>query len=73
MHVHLVCDMDIRGGCCGMGATWSRIGYNVNHMVLSLLEIVSFNSILSFESWVDIQVCGGVGLVVLKLAGEYLG
>ena len=56
-----------------MGATWSRIGYNVNHMVLSLLEIVSFNSILSFESWVDIQVCGGVGLVVLKLAGEYLG
>ena len=32
--------------------------------------MVCFNVILSFEKWIDIQGCGGVGLVVLKVDGE---
>ena len=48
-------------------------GFWVNgHIVLGLLETASFNGILGFESWVDIQGRGGVGLMVLAVEGEYL-
>ena len=38
-------------------------------MVLVLLETVSFNRSLRFEIWVEIQGHGGVGMVVMKVAG----
>ena len=41
-------------------------------MVLGLLEMVSFNVSLRFEGWVKIQGHEGVGVVVLKVDGEYL-
>ena len=38
-----------------MGTTWGRRGYNVSHMVLVLLEAMSFNGSLCFDIWVEIQ------------------
>ena len=72
VHVHLVCDTDIRGVCHGKKSTWGSRGYNISCMVLCLLEIVSFNGSLSFEIWVDIQGCGVASLVVLKVDSEDL-
>ena len=37
-------------------------------MVLCLLETVSFDGSLVFECRVNIYICGGVGLMVLKVA-----
>ena len=69
VNVHLVYDTDIRGWCNGNRTTWGRRGYNISQMVLGLLETVSFNGRLMFERWVEIQVHGGVGLMLLKVAG----
>ena len=41
-------------------------------MVPGFLETVRFNFSLIFESWVGIQGRGGVGLVVLNVANEYI-
>ena len=70
MHVQLVCDMDIRGGCCGMRTTWSRRGYSTSHMIIGLMETVFLNIILRLEVWIDIQGHGGVGLVFLKVSSD---
>ena len=34
--------------------------------------MASFNGRFIFESWVEIQGCGGVGIVVLKVSSDYL-
>ena len=39
-------------------------------MVLELMETVSFNRSLSFEIWVEIQVRGGVVLMLLNDTGD---
>ena len=70
MHVHLVCDTEIKGGCSGTITTWVRREYNAIHMVLGFLETVSFNGSLRFDIWVEIQGHGGVGLMVPKVDGE---
>ena len=36
------------------------------------MQTVSLNGCLIFEIWVDIQVLGGVVLMVLKVSGEDL-
>ena len=64
--------MDIRVGCGGTRITWGRRGYSVSHMVLGLLEAVSFNGSLSFEIWAEIQGCEGVGMISSKVDGEDL-
>ena len=73
VHVHLVCDTDIRGECCGTRTTRFMRGYNVRHMVLGLIETVRFNGTPIFDIWFEIQGRGGVGLTVLKVDGEDLG
>ena len=72
MHVQIVCNTDIRGGCPVIRTNCGRKRYNPIQMVLGIPETVSFNVSLSFEIWVYIQALGGVGLMVLKVAGEYL-
>ena len=41
-------------------------------MILGFLETVDFNGKQSFESQVEIQGRGGVGMVVIKITGEDL-
>ena len=72
MHVRLVWDKEIRGGCYGTRTTWRSRGYNVGHMVLVILETVIFIDSLRFESWVNIQGRVGVSLVFLKVDSEDL-
>ena len=72
VHVHIVCDANIRGGYPGTIITWGARQYNVINMVLDLLETVSSNGILSFEIWVEIQDHVRVGMMILQVAGEDL-
>ena len=55
-----------------MRTTWGRRRYKISEMVLDPMETVSFNGRLRFESWVDIQGSGRVGLVVLKVNSKDL-
>ena len=72
MRVKLVCDTDIRGVCFVMRTTCGRRGYIISHIILGFLGTMIFNGSLSFERWVEIQGLQGLGLVVLRLEGEYL-
>ena len=72
MHVHLVYAMETRVGCCVMGTTqvWRR--HSVSHMILGNLETVGFKGSLRFEIFIEIQGCGSMGRVFLKVPSEYL-
>ena len=47
---------------------WRR--YSISHMIIVHLETVGFKDSLSFEIWIDIQSCGIMVMVVLKVSGE---
>ena len=72
VHVQIVCDTDIRGGFGGTKTTWGRREYSISHIFIGLLLMVGFNGSLRFESWIGIQGCGVVVLVVLRVDGYYL-
>ena len=57
VHVNLVCDIDIIGGCCGIGTTrdWRR--KIVIHMIIGPTETVGFKGSLRFDIWIKIQGC----------------
>ena len=54
VHVQLVYDTGIIGGCCYMITTWGSRGYSVNHIIIGFMETVDFNGSLSFEIRVDL-------------------
>ena len=68
MHVYLVCDVEIVGLFYGTITTQGWRGYSVSHIIPALLQTVGFKVSLSFEICIDIQVCGRMGLVVLKVS-----
>ena len=70
IHGSFVCDTNIRGGCYVTRTKLGRRGYSISHMVLGLRETVIFNGRIRFERWVEIQVRGGVGLMVPKVADK---
>ena len=72
MYVHLVCDKYIIRGCRGKRTTWGSRRYNFSYMFIGLMETVSFNDSLRFDIWFEIQGHGGVGMMLLKVAGENL-
>ena len=39
-------------------------------MIIGRLEMVRFKGSLIFDIWTEIQVCGRMGMVVLKVYGE---
>ena len=41
-------------------------------MILVCMETVGFKGRIIFEIWIEIQGCGRMGLVVLKVSGEDL-
>ena len=41
-------------------------------MIIGRLEMVGFKVSLIFDIWTDIQVCGRMGLVILKVPSEDL-
>ena len=71
-NVNLLYETYIRGVCRGTITTrgWRR--HSVSHMILVCMETVGFKGRIIFEIWIEIQGCGRMGLVVLKVTGDNL-
>ena len=49
---------------------WRR--HSASHMIIVHLKTVGFKGSFNFETWIEIQGCGRMRLVVLKVPGEDL-
>ena len=72
VHAYIFYDTDIRGGYNGTRITWVWRGYIISHMITGPMETVGFKGSLIFEIWIDIQGCGRIDMVALKIYGKDL-
>ena len=60
VHVHIFCETDIIGGCCGMGTTQGWWSNGISHAIIGYIKALGFKGSLSFDIWIEIQCCGRI-------------